>query len=178
MLTPVPGSAPTTSQTGALGSPPTGAPVRAADPVFEAAAQGVVGRAETAIPSALPTEMMSGMASAFGAVGGMIGSVVAPLAAVLTGAVGAAGQSLSTLTSADVAASADGTAGSSIAAGPLDIESTDDPDLPGPAAGASEGSDQAPAGVSAESEELQTQPTDILEPARPPVPPAAIRPPQ
>jgi len=123
------------------------------------------------------------MASAFGAVGGMIGSVVAPLAAVLTGAVGAAGQSLSTLTSADVATAADGTeaaetGGPAIDDGSPDVESTDDPDLPGSAAGANEGSGQAPAEAVTESEELQTQPTDILEPPRPPVPPAAIRPPQ
>lgn len=120
------------------------------------------------------------MATAFGAVGGMIGSAVAPLAAALTGAAGAAGQSLSLLSAADSPAAdemdetriaeglpdtdpADGDRGFTISeAGPGD----DDPVLPEDVA-------------ESEESEQQSRPRSAATPeqARPPVPPAATRPP-
>lgn len=174
--TQVPGSPPTPSPSGALGGSAATARVTVppAGPVAERAAAPAIRPAVTA-PSP-KTEMMSEMAPAFGAVSGMIGSVVAPLAAVLTGAAGAAGQSLSTLT-ADVAA-ADEVGEIAIDEGMPATESDDDRAVADPTAVAGHDSGQTMPEIVAESAESRPQQTNTSEPLRPHVPPAATRPPQ
>lgn len=145
-------------------------------PVADRAALDSVSPEAQATESAAPAELMSGMVSAFGAVGGVIGSMVAPMAAVLTGAAGAAGQSLSALTTAQAEPAAedtsrDGDAESDRAATDRDV--ADD--------GATAGDDVAdpvPTDVVAESEAPPALTADKLEPDHPVAPPAATRPPQ
>ncbi len=130
--------------------------------------------AEQAVSApAAPADPMAAMSSVFGAVGGAIGSVVAPLAAALTGVAAAAGQALSTATSAQPAASTDGTP--EPATSSTDEDPEDEPAGPGvddddvaeptvPDAVAEPGTSAAP-------------PPPVAEPPRPPAP-AATRPPQ
>lgn len=202
VLVAVPG-APRASQPAPAGSVPSspraGAAAPAADPNIEAAgSSSAPGPAPMATSTAVPPDMTSGMAAAFGAVGGLIGSVFTPLAAVLTGAAGAAaaaGQSLSTLTSADVATAPDQKGNPAIGDGPLDTDSDDDRDQPNNSApndsapndSAEVGDDIGPAvpGVVAEPERPELQPTHTFEqppdekpPEPAPTPPAATRPPQ
>ena len=179
----VPGLPPTSSQSRARAT--DAAPVSAPeDRLVEAQAAGP---AQPGLPAGSTTELMSGMATAFGAfgaVGGMIGSAVAPLAAVLTGAAGAAGQSLSLLGAADNPATGDtdDTDDTRIAEGLPDTD-PDDGDRGSAISEAGRGDDGPvmPEDVSeSEDSEQQSQPRSTATPeqARPPVPPAATRPPQ
>lgn len=165
----------------AFGGAPSDAPTAGPPaPVAEAVTGQSAAPGTPTAPAAMPTEAMSGMASAFGAVGGMIGSVVAPLAAVLTGVAGAAGQSLSTLTSAG-----DLAAGTETGETPDDDGSDrraredGDDDRASEQDTAAVGADAAvPAATGAESEVADPPPADKLDPQRPSPPPAATRPPQ
>ena len=123
-------------------------------------------------PPPMAADPMAGMSSAFGAVGGAIGSVVAPLAAALTGVVAAAGQALSTATSAQPAESTGGAPGTGT--------STTDEDPPEETDAQAADDDAAepptPDAV-AEPGEPAAAPPPRAEPPRAPAP-AATRPPQ
>ena len=178
--TPASGPAPTTSPAGRSGAPPVGepVPVSPANRCEERVAGAAVEPAESAAASASPSEMISGMTSALGAVGGVIGAVVAPMAAALTGAVGAAGQSLSTMTPADVAGAENAGEKPEVDVAQPDTASDEDPDLTGFGATGTAGSGPAAPDVVAESEASQPHSTKPAEPPTSSVPPAATRPPQ
>ncbi|MCH9669784.1 MAG: hypothetical protein K0U76_08415 [Actinomycetia bacterium] len=169
----VPGSLPTPPQS-RMSAAPAAVPASPSGPALGPPTRPAASVAATAPP----TEMISGMASAFGAVGGMLGAVAAPLTAALTGAAGAAGQSLSTLTSAGSVPGADDEGAPALEKEPPDTKSDDDGGLPNPAAGAGAVSHPPPPDVVGGSAEPQPPPARTAEPTRAPVPPAPTRPPR
>jgi hypothetical protein len=168
------------SASASTGSPAAEEPSPAPRPPAKVAADAQASPAEPEASSAMPADAMSGMASALGAVGGMIGSMVAPLAAVLTGVAGAAGQSLSTLTSAGAADPVAEATDSTGDDGRAPEDAVDDEPADEDAATRDAGVDgvgAVPPDVAAESEGASPQNTDKLEPERPPPLPAPTRPP-
>lgn len=128
--------------------------------------------------SAMPTDAMSGMSSAFGLVGGMIGSMVAPMAAVMTGVAGAAGQSLSALTSAGGADTGGSVGDEVVERMPAEDRTDDGPDRDVDAADSDVGAGGAASTGVAESPGSPPPPRDDVESGPPPAPPAPTRPPQ
>ncbi|MGB3229842.1 MAG: EspA/EspE family type VII secretion system effector [Mycobacterium sp.] len=128
--------------------------------------------------SAMPTDAMSGMSSAFGLVGGMIGSMVAPMAAVMTGVAGAAGQSLSALTSAGGADTGGSVDDEAVARTPADDPADDGSDRDVDTADSDVGAGGAASTGVAESPGSPPLPRGDVESGPPPAPPAPTRPPQ
>lgn len=131
-------------------------------PAAEAATAG------QAAPSPAAGDPMAAMSSVFGAVGGAIGSAVAPIAAALTGVVSAAGQALSTTTSARAAESTDVAPDGETAT--TDEDRTDEPAEP------AHDDEPTAAAATVEPGAPVTAPPPVTEPPRPPAP-AATRPP-
>ena len=166
----VPVAAPTAGEPSVV-APPAPAPAAVPPPMPCAAAAEAPTATQAVPPPAASADPMAGMSSVFGAVGGAIGSVVAPLAAALTGVVTAAGQALSTATSAQPADSADRTPEPATSSTDEDpdhepVEPRDD-DVAEPALPDAVAAPGTPA----------TPPLPVAEPPRAPAP-AATRPPQ